>query len=107
LLMRVVCPVLGNVAVHNPVNVALVLSIAGMFMLAAVASAASVSVAVGRSGVGERPYRFALYPAALAALAMVVVSVPRRFGDSRCGRRPPRCSLEAIASSPPPRQRAG
>jgi hypothetical protein len=74
-LMRVAYPVLGDLAVHGPVNVALFLSIVGMFLLAAVASAASVSAAVGRSGVGERPYRLALYPAALAALAMVVVSV--------------------------------
>jgi hypothetical protein len=57
------------------VNVALFVSIAVMLLLAAVASAASVSAAVGRSGVGERLYRFALYPAALAALAMFVVSV--------------------------------
>jgi hypothetical protein len=75
LLMKVVYLALGDLAVHDPVNVALFVSIAVMFLLAAVASAASVSAAVGRSGVGERLYRFALYPAALAALAMFVVSV--------------------------------
>jgi hypothetical protein len=74
-LMKVVAPIFGDTAVHATVNVALFLSIAVMFLLAAVASAASVSAAVGRSEVGERIYRFALYPAALAALAMVVVSV--------------------------------
>jgi hypothetical protein len=74
-LMRVVYPVLGDLTVHDPVNVALFLSIVGMFLLAAVASVTSVSAAVRRSGVGERLYRFALYPATLAALAMVVVSV--------------------------------
>jgi hypothetical protein len=46
----------------------------GAFVLAAVASVASVSVAVRRSEVGERLYRFALYPAGFATLAMVMVS---------------------------------
>jgi hypothetical protein len=73
LVGKVVCPVVGCLTVHSLVNVALFLSIAGAFVLAAVASAASVSVAVRRSEVGERLYRFALYPAALATLAMVVV----------------------------------
>jgi hypothetical protein len=73
-LMRVVYPILGDPAVHDPVNVALFLSIAEMFLLAAVASTASVSAAVRRSRLGEHLYRFALYPAALTTLAMVVVS---------------------------------
>ena len=73
-LVRVVEPIIGGSAVQDPVNVALFLSIVAMFLLAAVASAASVSAAVGRSGVGGRLYRFALYPAALAASSMVVVS---------------------------------
>jgi hypothetical protein len=47
----------------------------GMFLIAAVASTASVSAAVGRSGVRESIYRFALYPAAITALSMVVVFV--------------------------------
>ncbi len=75
LVGEVLCPVLGCLTAHSLVNVALFLSIAGAFVLAAVASAAAVSAAVRRSGVGERLYRFALYPAALAALAMVVVSI--------------------------------
>lgn len=74
-LTRIVSPVLGDLAVHDPVNVMLFLSIALVFLLAAVASTASVSAVVGRSGDGERLYRFALYPAALAALAMTVVSI--------------------------------
>lgn len=74
-LTRIVSPALGDPAVHDPVNVMLFLSIALVFLLAAAASTASVSAAVGRSGVGERLYRFALYPAALAALAMVIVSI--------------------------------
>jgi hypothetical protein len=74
LVGKVVCPVAGCTTVHSLVNVALFLSIAGVFVLAAVASAASVSVAVRRSSVGESLYRFALYPAGLATLAMVVVS---------------------------------
>jgi hypothetical protein len=75
MLMKVVAPIFRDHAVHDTVNVALFLSIVVMFLLAAVASAASVSAAVGRSEVGARIYRFALYPAALAALAMVAVSV--------------------------------
>jgi hypothetical protein len=74
-LTRIVSPALGDLAVHDPVNVMLFLSIALVFLLAAAASTASVSAAVGRSGVGERLYRFAIYPAALAALAMAVVSI--------------------------------
>jgi hypothetical protein len=73
-LVRVVDPIFGDPAVHDPVNVALFLSIVAMFLLAAVASTAAVSAAVGRSDIGERLYRLALYPAALAAVAMVVVS---------------------------------
>jgi hypothetical protein len=73
--MKFVSPIWGDTSVHAPFNVALFLSIAVLFLLAAVASAASVSAAVGRSGVGVRVYRFALYPAALAGLAMVVVSM--------------------------------
>ena len=73
-LVRIVDPIFGDPAVHDPVNVVLFVSIVVMFMLAVLASTASVSAAVGRSGVGERLYRFALYPAALAAVAMVVVS---------------------------------
>jgi hypothetical protein len=74
-LTRIVAPIFEDPTVHAPVNVALFLSIVVMFLLATVASAASVSAAVGRSVVGARIYRFALYPAALAALAMFVVSV--------------------------------
>ena len=74
-LVGVVEPLLGGTALHDPLNVALFLSIVAVFLLAAVASTASISAAVGRSGVGDRLYRFALYPAALAALSMVVVSV--------------------------------
>jgi hypothetical protein len=74
-LVKVVDPVFGDPGVHDPINVALFLSIVVTFLLAAVASTASVSAAVGRSEVRAGLYRFALYPAALAALSMVVVSV--------------------------------
>jgi hypothetical protein len=75
LLTKVVYPHLGRLAVHNTVNVVLFLSLVGVFLLAAVASVGAVSTAVGRSGVGERALRFALYPATVVAMAMVVVLV--------------------------------
>ncbi len=75
LLTRAVYPALGRPAVHDPVNVALFLSLVGAFLLAALASAWAVSAAVGRSGAGGLPVRFALYPAAVAAFAMIVVLV--------------------------------
>jgi uncharacterized membrane protein len=55
--------------------VALFLSLAGAFLVAAVVSVAAVSAAVGRSGVGERHFRFALASAAVAAVGMVAVLV--------------------------------
>jgi hypothetical protein len=73
LLTRVVYPVLGRTDVHDPANVALFLSLVGAFLLAALASAWAVSAAVGRVGIGGRPVRFALYPAAVVTFAMVVV----------------------------------
>jgi len=74
-LMKVIYPALGRVAVHSTVNVALFLSLVGVFLLAALASAGAVTVAVGRVEVGGRTLRFALYPAAVAAAAMAVVLV--------------------------------
>jgi hypothetical protein len=73
LLVKVIYPALGPVPVHAALNVALFLSLAGAFLLEAAASAAAISAAVGRSDVRERPFRFALYAAVIAALAMGVV----------------------------------
>lgn len=72
-LVKIFYPEPGRMAVHGSVNVALFLSLAVAFLLAAVASVASVSAAIRRSGVGERLFRFALVPAVVAAAAMVVV----------------------------------
>lgn len=72
-LAKVIYPFLGRPAVHDAANVTLFLSLAGAFLLAAIASAWAVSAAVGRAEVGERTVRFALYPATVAAIAMVVV----------------------------------
>jgi hypothetical protein len=74
-LMKVIYPALGRVAVHGTVNVALFLSLVGAFSLAALASAWAVTAAVGRVEVGGRTLRFALYPAAVAAAGMAVVLV--------------------------------
>ena len=74
-LMKVIYPALGRVAVHGTVNVALFLSLVGAFSLAALASAWAVTAAVRRVEVGGRTLRFALYPAAVAAAGMAVVLV--------------------------------
>jgi hypothetical protein len=75
LLVKVIYPALGSVPVHAALNVTLFLSLVGAFLLAAVASAAAITAAVGRSDVRERPFRFALYAAAVAVLATGVVLV--------------------------------
>jgi hypothetical protein len=72
-LTKIIYPTLGPLAVNDAMNVALFLSVAGAFLVAAVLSVAAVCAAVGRSGVGERHLRFALASAAVAAVAMVAV----------------------------------
>jgi hypothetical protein len=75
LLTKIIYPAIGRVTVHDTVNVALLLSLVGAFLLAALASAGAITAAVRRVEVGGRALRFALYPAAVAAAAMVVVLV--------------------------------
>jgi hypothetical protein len=75
ILVKVIYPALGRIAVQGTVNVAFFLSLVGAFSLAALASAWAVTAAVRRVEVGGRTLRFALYPAAVAAAAMVVVLV--------------------------------
>lgn len=74
-LVKVIYPSLGRLAVHDALNVALFVSLTGAFLLAAAASVAAVSVAVIRCEIGARFYRFALFPGTLTALAMGVVVV--------------------------------
>jgi hypothetical protein len=74
-LVMVIYPSLGRLAVHDALNVALFVSLTGAFLLAAAASVAAVSVAVRRCEIGARFYRFALFPGTLTALAMGVVVV--------------------------------
>ena len=80
-LVNIIYPALGRIAVHSTVNVALFLSLVGAFLLAALASAWAVTAAVGRVEVGGRILRFALYPAAVATAAMVVVLVGTTVWD--------------------------
>ena len=75
LVTKVVYPEIHPIGLHSPLNVAIFLSIAGAFVLAAVASVWAISAAVYRAELDEAPLRFALYPAASAALAMGVVLV--------------------------------
>jgi hypothetical protein len=72
-LTKIIYPALGALAVHNAVSVTLFLTVAGALLVAVVVSVVAVSAAVGRSGVGERHFRFALTCAAVAAVAKVVV----------------------------------
>jgi hypothetical protein len=74
-LVKVIYPALGRVTVHSSVNVALFLTLVGVSLFAAVASAGAVTAAVGRVEVEGRTLRFALYSAAVAAAAMAVVLV--------------------------------
>jgi hypothetical protein len=65
----------GPLAVYDPLNMALFLSLVGLFLLAAVASTAAVSAAVACSEIRGSLYRFALVPGAVATLAMGVMLV--------------------------------
>lgn len=73
LLMKAIYPALGRLTVHDPVNVALFVSLVGAFVLAAVGSTASISAAIRRSEVGEELFRFAMIPAVVAFGAMAAV----------------------------------
>ena len=74
-IVDVIYPALGRIAVQDTVNVVLFVSLVGAFVLAALASAWAVTVAVGRVEVGGRALRFALYLAAVAAAAIAAVLV--------------------------------
>lgn len=73
LLLSEITRAVPHVRVHDPLNVALFLSWVGLFGLAALASTAAVSVAVSRSQISARLFRFALAPAAVATLAMALM----------------------------------
>ena len=74
-IVDIIYPALGRIAVQDTVNVALFLSLVGPFVLAALASAWAVTAAVGRVEVGGRALRFALYLGAVATAAMAAVLV--------------------------------
>lgn len=75
LLTGPVYAAIGPLAVHDPLNVALALSLFGLFLLAAIASTVAISVAVIRSEISARLYRFALVPGAVTAVGMLVTLV--------------------------------
>lgn len=58
---------------QNAIAPLIFLSWVGLFVLAAIASAAAVSVAIARADVAPGLFRFALLPAAITTLAMVVM----------------------------------
>lgn len=75
LLLTKLVDAVGPLAVHDPLNIVLALSLVGAFLLAAIASTVAVSIAVTRSEIGGYLYRFALVPGAIATLAMGVMLV--------------------------------
>lgn len=73
ILLNVIAPRVDSGAIPRSSAGLFFLSLAGVFVLAAIASTAAVTIAVSRSEVPVWLYRFALGPAAAAALAMIVV----------------------------------
>jgi len=63
----------NTAATQNAGNGALFLSWVGIFILAAIASTAAVSIAISRAEIAPRLFRFALAPAVVTTLAMVVM----------------------------------
>lgn len=72
-ILNVIAPSRRGSTAHQPVGAALFLSWVGVFVLAAIASTAAVSIAISRSELAPSLYRFALAPAVVAALAMAVM----------------------------------
>lgn len=75
LLLAKLVDAVGPLAVHDPLNIVLALSLVGAFLLAAIASTVAVSIAVARSEIGGYLYRFTLVPGAITTLAMGVMLV--------------------------------
>jgi hypothetical protein len=73
-LGQVVAPALHAGSGPTPTNVVLFLSLAAVFILAAIASTAGVIRAIAASDIPERLYTFARLPAAVAVLAMTIVT---------------------------------
>ena len=72
-LLDVIAPANPHFDVRSPLGVGLFLSWGGLFVLAAIASTAAVSIAVSRSDLSPALYRFALGPAAAATITMLVM----------------------------------
>jgi len=75
LLVQVVAPALHAGSGPTPTNVGLGISLSVVLVLCAIASTAAVTTAIARSEISPRLYRFARIPAALATLAMTVVTL--------------------------------
>lgn len=73
-MVNVIAPAnAGQANMRHPLGAALFLSWGGLFVLAAIASTAAVSIAVSRSDLSPTLYRFALGPAAAATVSMLVM----------------------------------
>ncbi len=74
LIVNVIAPANAEQAnARHPLGVGLFLSWGGLFVLAAIASTAAVSIAVSRSELPPALYRFALGPAAATTVTMLVM----------------------------------
>ena len=72
-LVNVIAPANPHFKAQSPLGVGLFFSWGGLFVLAAIASTAAVSIAVSRSELPPALYRFTLGPAAAATAAMLVM----------------------------------
>jgi hypothetical protein len=75
LLTAVLAPAHHGLSLHTFPGVLLIPSWFGVFALAAIASTAAVSLAIARSNIDARVFRFALGPATIATLAMVTMFI--------------------------------
>ncbi|MFI5274143.1 MAG: hypothetical protein ACHQ4H_14000 [Ktedonobacterales bacterium] len=72
-ILTVIAPANRGTTVHQPLGAAVFVSWGGLFVLAAIASTAAVSVAISRCELEPRGVRVALGPAAAATLLMAVM----------------------------------
>lgn len=72
-IVRVIAPAHPNMTIHETFGLAVFVSWSGLFVLAAIASTAAVTIAVSRSEVSPQLYRFALGPGVAAVVTMAVM----------------------------------
>lgn len=73
IIVGVIAPAHPRITINETFGLAVFVSWGGLFVLAAIASTAAVSIAVSRSEVSPRLYRFALGPGVAAVLTMAAM----------------------------------